>query len=102
LNTGFRLPLPLMRAIRLQNRTTFSLNFDYNTRITENTSSSSNTYEPQEKSTSWTLQPQMVYSFSDTVDGKAFFMMQQTKDDITHQKTRLFELGVQVKIAIRG
>jgi hypothetical protein len=101
IRTGFRLPLLFMSAIRLENQTTFSMNFEYSTRKTE-TAGSNGIYSPREQSTSWSLQPQMTYSFSNTVQGQAHVLMQQTKDEITTNKTRLFEFGIQVQIAIRG
>ena len=104
LNTGFRLPLLWMSAIRLQNRTTFSLSFDYNQSHSQRTQTSaeSDSFIDTDKSSSWTLQPRIDYSFSETVSGEARVMMQQTKDEINKQTTRLFEFGVQVRIAIRG
>jgi cell surface protein SprA len=101
IRTGFRLPLLWLKAIRLENQTTFSMNFEYSTRKTE-TAGDNGIYAPREQTTSWSLQPQMTYSFSNTVQGQAHVMMQQTKDDITTNKTRLFEFGIQVQIAIRG
>ncbi|MBU1638401.1 hypothetical protein KKC97_12120, partial [bacterium] len=102
MNTGFRLPLLWMSAIRLQNRTTFSMNFDYRKSLTAGTQTSVDTYVDREKTTSWSLQPRVDYSFSETVTGGAQVMMQQNKNEITHQTNRLFEFGIQVRIAIRG
>jgi hypothetical protein len=89
-----------MKSVRLQNQTTISINFDYTTSKTE--SETNDVFITQQQQTSWSLQPRMTYSFSNTVQGQAHVMLQQTKDELTEQKTRLFEFGIQVNIAIRG
>jgi hypothetical protein len=106
IHTGFRLPLFFMRAIRLQNQTTFSVTVDYSKQKTESTQQSggqrTELWAPTMASTSWSIQPRMTYSFSQTVTGQASMTLNQTKNDITQNKTRTFEFGIQVNIAIRG
>lgn len=102
LNTGFRLPLLWMSAIRMQNRTTFSMNFDYRNSEMSATQSNSDALTLREKSTSWSLMPRIDYSFSDTVNGGAQVTMNTNKNEMTNQTNRLFEFSIQVRIAIRG
>jgi cell surface protein SprA len=103
IRTGLKIPLLFMRAIRLQNQTTFSLNFDYTTSKQEQTDQpDSETYAVRAAQSSWSVQPRMTYSFSSAVQGEAHLKLQQTKNDVTDSKSRLFEFGIQVNIAIRG
>lgn len=103
IRTGFRLPLLFLSKLRLQNQTTFSVNVDYRSQKQERTeSANSDTYGLTGATSSWSLQPRMSYSFSNTVQGQAYVQIQQTKNDITQSKSRLFEFGIQVNIAIRG
>jgi hypothetical protein len=106
IRTGFRVPLFFMRSINLQNQTTFSLAVDYAKQKTEATQPTGNEnverWAPTAATTSWSLQPRMTYSFSQTVTGQASMTLQQQKNDITQNKTQTFEFGIQVNIAIRG
>jgi hypothetical protein len=102
IHTGFRLPSLWFSAIRMENQTTFSMNVDYTTNTSEQSAASSSEFSPQTKTTQWSLQPRMSYSFSNTVQGQAHVMLQETKDELTDTKNRLFEFGIQVNIAIRG
>jgi hypothetical protein len=104
IRTGFRLPLLWLSALKLQNQTTFSLNGDYrSTKAEHTTEAGSDVYAPDSGSqTAWSVQPRMTYSFSNTVQGQGYVQIQQTKQTVTGSKTRTFEFGIQVNIAIRG
>jgi hypothetical protein len=103
LKTGFRVPLLFMRAINLQNQTTFSLSLDYRTSKQEAThEANSDAYSTTAATSSWSVSPRITYTFSNTVQGQAYVQIQQTTNDVTNSKSRLFEFGVQVNIAIRG
>ncbi|MCC6476933.1 cell surface protein SprA, partial [bacterium] len=101
LRTGFRLPIPIIGAMRLENQTTFSLNVDYQNSKSEN-STGGGAYVPQNEQVQWSLQPLMNYSFSNTVQGQAKVQYQQTHNKQTDQKSSMFEFGISVQIAIRG
>jgi len=100
--TGFKLPLLFMRPIHLQNQTSFSLNGDYRKQRNESTETGSDAYVVRGATSSWSLQPRVTYTFSNTVQGQAYVQIQQTKNDVTQSKSRLFEFGIQVSISIRG
>jgi cell surface protein SprA len=100
--TGFKLPLLFMRPVHLQNQTSFSLNGDYRKQRNESTETGSDAYVVRGATSSWSLQPRVTYTFSNTVQGQAFVQVQQTKNDVTQSKSRLFEFGIQVTISIRG
>lgn len=100
--TGFKLPLFFMRPIHLQNQTSFSLNGDYRKQRNESTETGSDAYVVRGATSSWSLQPRVTYTFSNTVQGQAYVQVQQTKNDVTQSKSRLFEFGIQVTISIRG
>ncbi len=104
IRTGFRIPVLWLSTLKLQNQTTFSLNGDYrSTKAEHTTEAGSDVYTPDNGSqTAWSLQPRMTYSFSNTVQGQAYVQIQQTKQTVTGVKTRTFEFGIQVNIAIRG
>jgi cell surface protein SprA len=102
IHTGFKLPLLIMRSVRLQNQTTFSLNVDYGKQTQDATQTGSDDYAPRAATSSWSVQPRMTYSFSNTVQGQGYVQFQQTKNDINQSKSRVFEFGIQVNIAIRG
>jgi len=103
IRTGFKLPLLFMRSLNLQNQTTISLNGDYRSQRQErNERAFSDQYAVQAQTSSWSLSPRLTYSFSNTVQGQAYVQLQQTKNDVTDSKSRLFEFGIQVNIAIRG
>ncbi len=102
LRTGFRLPLPFMHDLRLQNQTTFSLNVDYRTQKRENQSSPTTPYSTTAQTSTWSIGPSITYSFSSTVQGQAKLLVQENKDEIQDTKNRLLEFGINVNIAIRG
>lgn len=102
IHTGFRVPLLIMRPIHLQNQTTFSLSVDYGKQKTEQAQGQTNVFAPSLATSSWSVQPRMTYSFSNTVQGQGYIQFQQTKNDINQNKSRVFEFGIQVNIAIRG
>jgi cell surface protein SprA len=102
IHTGFRVPLFVMRSIHLTNQTTFSLTADYGTQKQENALSGTNQFSVQGATSSWSLQPRMSYSFSNTVNGQGYLTISQTRDDLKQSKSRTFEFGIQVNIAIRG
>jgi len=99
---GFKLPLLFMRSIHLQNQTSFSLTGDYRKQKHEATEPGSTRYAVQTATSSWSLSPRMTYTFSNTVTGQAYVQLQQTKNDVSQSKSRLFEFGIQVNISIRG
>jgi cell surface protein SprA len=102
IRTGFKLPLLFMRAVHLQNQTTFSMNLDYGKQKQESTQGGNDVYAPRAATSSWSIQPRMTYSFSNTVQGQGYVQFQQTQNDISKSKSRVFEFGIQVNIAIRG
>jgi len=104
IRTGFRIPVLWLKSLRLQNQTTFSLNVDYSATKQEATQTpGSDVYTPTRGSeVAWSLSPRMTYSFSNTVQGQAYVQLQQRKDIVTTSKSRVFEFGIQVNIAIRG
>lgn len=102
LKTGFKLPLFFMKPIHVQNSTSFSLNGDYRKQKNESTETGSDVYVTRGETTSWSLQPRATYTFSNTVQGEAYVQMQETKDEITSRKSKLFEFGIRVNISIRG
>ena len=101
IRTGFRIPLFFLRTIKMQNQTTFSLTVDYGAQKRE-VSEASGSFRTTEHTVSWSLSPRMRYSFSNTVTGEAYVQMQQNKDKVKDSKSRVFEFGIQVNIAIRG
>ncbi len=103
IRTGFRLPVLWLSSIRLQNQTTLSLNGDYRTQKQERTlQANSDQFSTGAQTTSWSIQPRMTYSFSNTVQGQGYLQFQSTKDEVRDSGSRLFEFGIQVNIAIRG
>lgn len=102
LRTGFKLPLPFMRDLHLQNQTTFSLNGDYRKQQQESADRPTSPYALRGATSSWSVQPRVTYSFSSSVQGQAYVQVQQNKNEITQSKSRLFEFGINVNIAIRG
>jgi cell surface protein SprA len=103
IRTGFRIPVMWLRSVRLQNQTTFSLNVDYSSTKQEQKRSDSDVFTLQPGSEmAWSLSPRMTYSFSNTVQGQGYVQLQQRKDAVTSSKSRVFEFGIQVNIAIRG
>ncbi|MDD5088765.1 MAG: cell surface protein SprA, partial [bacterium] len=102
LRTGFKLPLPFMRDLHLQNQTTFSLNGDYRKQQQESADRPTSPYALRGATSSWSVQPRITYSFSSSVQGQAYVQIQQNKNEITQSKSRLFEFGINVNIAIRG
>jgi cell surface protein SprA len=102
IHTGFKLPLLFMRSIHLQNQTTLSMNVDYGKQKQEVTQGGNDIYAPTAATSSWSIQPRMTYSFSNTVQGQGYVQFQQTQNDISKSKSRVFEFGIQVNIAIRG
>lgn len=102
IHTGFRIPLLWLRRMRLENQTTLSMNFDYRSTKKETTESTEEIYVLKEKTSSWSLSPRMTYSFSNTVQGQGYVQLQQNKNEVNGSKSRVFEFGIQVNIAIRG
>ncbi|MCB1060000.1 MAG: cell surface protein SprA [Calditrichaeota bacterium] len=106
LRTGFRLPVPLLGAMRLENSTVFSLNVDYSTNLQERTQPTSEEndvkWTTQRDEVSWSFQPGMQYTFSSSVRGGAQLQYQQVKDKITDKGSKLIEFGINVNIQIRG
>jgi cell surface protein SprA len=106
-HTGFKIPLYFMRPIHLQNQTTISMTGDYRSQKSERTENTdqgngSLAYSTTQAQSSWSIRPQLTYTFSNTVQGQAFLGMQQTKNDMNGNKSRVFEFGIQVNISIRG
>jgi hypothetical protein len=102
IRTGIKIPLIFMRPIRLDNQTTFSLNMDYTSSKQEHSDGGEEIYALSSAQSSWSISPRMSYTFSNTVTGQTYVKIQQTKNDVTNSKSRLFEFGVQVNISIRG
>ncbi len=100
MRTGFRLPLPFLRKLRLTNQTNISLAFDYRSSKSEYTQGSD--FITQSETSSWNLTPRLTYTFSNTVNGQIYMQMSTNNDKVPPRKSRSFEFGVQVNVAIRG
>ncbi|MBI5060319.1 cell surface protein SprA [candidate division KSB1 bacterium] len=101
--TGFRIPVLWLKSMKLQNQTTVSLTLDYQTSKVEQTqSSTSDKFAVTSQTSQYSIQPNLTYTFSSTVQGRAYLTLQQTKNVVADTKTRTFEFGIQVNIAIRG
>jgi cell surface protein SprA len=101
MRTGFRLPLPFLRRLRLTNQTNISLGFDYRSSKSEYTQGSDE-FITQSETGSWNLTPRLTYTFSNTVNGQIYMQMSTNDDKVPPRKSRSFEFGVQVNVAIRG
>ncbi len=102
IRTGFRIPIPFLNRFRLTNQTNISLAFDNRSSKSEYTPTSSGEFTVQSESSSWNLTPRLTYTFSNTVNGQIYMQMSTNDDKIPPRKSRSFEFGVQVNIAIRG
>jgi hypothetical protein len=103
MRTGFRLPVPLIGAMRLDNSTSFSLNVDYSTTLQARTQTAFvNNWQDFRDEVTWSIQPGMQYTFSSSVRGGAQLQYQQIKDKITDKGSKLIEFGINVTIQIRG
>ncbi|MBU1707909.1 diguanylate cyclase, partial [bacterium] len=102
IRTGFRIPVPFLKKFRLTNQTNISLAFDNRSSKSENTQISDGEFTVQSQSNSWNLTPRLTYTFSNTVNGQVYMQMSTNNDKIPPRKSRSFEFGVQVNVAIRG
>ena len=102
LRTGFRIPLPFLRKMRLTNQTNISLAFDYRSAKTETDAYGSGEFAVRSETSSWNLTPRLNYMFSNTVKGQIYMQMSANNDKIPPRKSNSFEFGVQVNVAIRG
>lgn len=102
MRTGFRLPILWFGAMRLENSTTFGVTVAYSTSKREETQTGLNSWSQRADEISWSVEPNMNYNFSSTVNGGARIKYSQAKNKMTDKGSRLFEFGINVQIAIRG
>jgi hypothetical protein len=100
IRTGFSVPLIFIKKLRLTNQTNISLSFDYRSAKAEYTPSGA--FTVQSETSSWNLTPRLTYTFSNAVDGQIYTQISTNNDKIPPRKSRSFEFGVQVNVAIRG
>jgi len=100
IRTGFSVPLIFIKRLRLTNQTNLSLSFDYRSAKAEYTPSGA--FTVQSETSSWNLTPRLTYTFSNAVDGQIYTQISTNNDKIPPRKSRSFEFGVQVNVAIRG
>ncbi|MFN3820901.1 MAG: cell surface protein SprA, partial [bacterium] len=98
--TGIRIPLVLFPTLRLRNQTTFSLS--YTNQLNRRESSAGNApFSLSSESASWSISPQMEYTFSDAVRG-GFRYAYNVQRNLTTGRTRSQEFSFRVNIIIRG
>jgi cell surface protein SprA len=100
IRTGFTVPLIFIKKLRLTNQTNISLSFDHRSAKAENTLGGAFTVQSQ--TSSWNLTPRLTYTFSNSVNGEIYSQISTNNDKIPPRKSRSFEFGVKVNIAIRG
>ncbi|MDP8229431.1 MAG: hypothetical protein P9M15_08265, partial [Candidatus Electryoneaceae bacterium] len=100
LRKGIRIPIWPFRNKRLKNNTSFSLSYN-NTLTSAETSTDKAGFEEGSRMSSWSLSPEMTYTFSSTVRGSVRYeyAVRRTKRD---GETSWQDLKFSVNISIRG
>jgi cell surface protein SprA len=99
--SGFRLPLPFLKNKELRNSVDLSITFLRNVSETAQRRGGNSQELGGQKTTRWSFNPRMTYSFSNRVRGGAHFEVGQTKS-LLSGTTNIKELGIDVNISIRG
>ena len=98
--TGIRLPLPILKDMKLDNNINFSLSFDKGSSENLSNTGGGSAFTTIAKSDTWKLSPQINYSFSSKVTGGVYFEIGKNKSIRGSNDYRDF--GLNVNIAIRG
>lgn len=97
---GVRIPLVFLPTLRLQNQATFSLS--YNNQLSRRESSAGTApFTLSSLSSSWSLSPQVEYSFSQAVRG-GFRYAYSVQRTLLTGRTRSQEFSFRINIIIRG
>ncbi len=99
--SGFRLPFWPFNKAELKNSIDFSFSFTASNQVQENRQVADGDFVEANKTTRWSVRPQLTYSFSTTVRGGAFVEVGKT-DSKRVGTTSVQEFGIDINIAIRG
>ena len=97
---GLRIPLPFLKNKELKNNIDFQLTFSMNSNKNYQKLREQDWVETDMRE-SWTLEPQLNYSFSRNVRGGVHFKVGKNRNKRIGD-TSIQELGINVNIAIRG
>ncbi len=93
--------IPFLGGKKLENNIDFSLTFNKRKDSTHQSLTETSEYKEMADSKNWSLQPRINYTFSQTVQGGAYFEMGE-RDDSRTQKTTIKAFGLNAVISLSG
>lgn len=99
---GFKIPIPIwpFKGQTFKNEMNFTLTYDQSTNTTFQRQANQESFQENQKNSSWKLRPSATYRFNKRVSGSMFYEMGSTENKISG-KYSYNEFGITVNIAIR-
>lgn len=99
---GFQIPIPIwpFKGATFKNEMNITLTFDQSENITYQKKPDQDSFQENQKNSSWKLRPSATYKFNKRVSGSLFYEMGATENKISG-KYSYNEFGITVNIAIR-